>query len=555
MPSTRFGLQGKIILIIAATVVFVVGVSTYIAMWLTRLPVEEDLYRKALQQARIEAHQLLDKGALQDPDRLLAALRQFEHDSPGVKQSDVYLHDPQPHLATTTSPRGDHLELDRIPNIQDYNEFEEPDEDQLAIETPAGDYWIISTTIRDPDGHSIGCLDLKVSKSRLNAITWDLVMRNLLVMLASLGVVVMVIHFFFLRRVRSPIREMIGVMEATEGGQLHPRTRVSGGDEIGQLAEHLNLMLDRIENFSSELARKVQEATSELALRNEELKGINEELFETQKNLARSERLAVAGQLAAGLAHEIGTPLNSISGHVQLLMRRKALDESSQHRLQIIEAQIENIVRTVKQLLSWTRKFDLKVAPLDLRRVIKESILVASPALQQRRIKVQTDLPRDCPPVHGDAGYLQQVFLNLINNSMDAMPEGGELRVRLRYAPAGLNGSDGLAGESSLPAPGVSDGSANGAGADVIVEFGDTGHGINPETLKRIFEPMFTTKRLGTGAGLGLAICDQIVRQHGGTIQVESELGRGTVFTLTLPLDCRQKVEAAGTGAVVSSRV
>src|SRR6266571_2201254 len=227
---------------------------------------------------------------------------------------------------------------------------------------------------------------------------------------------------------------MIRVMEAAEGGQLDLRAQLSSSDEIGELAAHLNRMLSRIGNFKSELARKVEEATSELALRNEELKNINEELFETQKSLARLERLAVAGQLAASLAHEIGTPLNSISGHVQLLGRRKSLDDVSQRRLQIIENQIENIVRTVKQLLSWTRKFDLRLEAVDLRRVLKESILVSSPALQQRKIRVHMDLARDCPQIYGDAGYLQQVFLNLINNSMDAMPEGGELRVRLKYS-------------------------------------------------------------------------------------------------------------------------
>ncbi len=522
MPFTRLGLQGKIIAIIAATVILVVGVSTYIAMWLTRLPVEEEIYRKALQQARLTAYQLADKGALQNPQDLLSVLGRIEHDLPGVRQSDVYLHSPQPHLVTTTNPRGEHLELDQLRGIENYNEFERPDDDQIAIETPDGDYWIISTAIRER-GEPIGCLNLKVSKSRLNAITGELVLRNLLVTLACLGLVALVVHIFFLRSVRKPVREMIRVMEATEGGQLHLRARVAGRDEIGELAEHLNLMLARIENFSSELARKVEEATHELALRNEELKRINQELFETQKNLARSERLAVAGQLAASLAHEIGTPLNSISGHVQLLARRKALDDVSQRRLQIIENQIENIVRTVKQLLSWTRKFDLKIEAVDLRRALKESILVSSPALQQRKIKVQMDLPRDCPQIYGDAGYLQQVFLNFINNSMDAMPEGGELRLRLRY-----------------PAPDA---------AEVAVEVSDTGHGIKPEMLPRIFEPMFTTKHMGTGAGLGLAICEQIVRQHGGTIEVESELRRGTTFKITLPVDCRQKAERAAASA------
>src|SRR5437016_6202980 len=537
MPFTRLGLQGKIIAIIAATVILVVGVSTYIAMWLTRLPVEEEIYRKALQQARLTAYQLADKGALQHPQDLLSVLGRIEHDVPGVRQSDVYLHSPQPHLVTTTNPRGEHLELDQLRGIENYNEFERPDDDQVAIETPDGDYWIISTAIRER-GEPTGCLNLKVSKSRLNAITGDLVLRNLLVTLACLGLVALVVHLFFLRTVRKPVREMIRVMEATEGGQLDLRARVASRDEIGELAEHLNLMLARIENFSSELARRVEEATRELALRNEELKRINQELFETQKNLARSERLAVAGQLAARLAHEIGTPLNSISGHVQLLARRKALDDVSQRRIQIIENQIENILRTVKQLLSWTRKFDLKLEAVDLRRVLKESILVSSPALQQRKIRVHMDLARDCPQIYGDAGYLQQVFLNLINNSMDAMPEGGELRLRLRY-PARASADDGSASAPDrAPDP-----------AEVAVEVSDTGHGIKPEMLPRIFEPMFTTKHMGTGAGLGLAICEQIILQRGGAIHVESELRRGTTFRITLPVDCRQRAERAAASA------
>ncbi len=241
----------------------------------------------------------------------------------------------------------------------------------------------------------------------------------------------------------------------------------------------------------------------------------------------------MAGQLAASLAHEIGTPLNSISGHVQLLGRRKTWDDVSQRRLEIIERQVDSIVRTVKQLLAWTRKFDFRIEPVDLRRLLKESLLVASPALQHRKIEVRMDLPRDCPSIDADAGYLQQVFLNFINNSMDAMPDGGELRVRLRYPAAPF---------------------ADGDPHEVSVEFSDTGHGINPETLPHIFEPMFTTKRMGTGAGLGLAICQQIVHQHGGAIQVESEVGRGTRFTIRLPLKARKKVDAAASRSVVGSR-
>lgn len=530
MHFSRFGLQNKIIIIIAVAVISVVGVSTYIAMLLTRLPVEEELYRKNLSQARLTAQHLVYDQSLQNHEILIQNLEQMQTYFPGVQQSDVYLHSPSHHLIATTVPDAEHMELDSIPSIETYNEYERPDGDQITIETPDGKFWIISTNLRQ-NGESIGCLNLRISKARSNLITLDLVKRNLVLMLASLAVLILMLHIFFLRSVRAPMQEMVRVMEGAEGGQLDIRAQVSNRDETGQLALHLNRMLGRIENFNTELARKVEEATSELAKRNEELARINEELFETQKSLARSERLAVAGQLAASLAHEIGTPLNSISGHVQLLARKKTGDAASDRRLQIIESQIENIVRTVKQLLSWTHKFELHVQPLDLRHLLEESILLSSLALQHRKIRIKTDWAGDVPRIYGDAGYLQQVILNLINNSMDAMPQGGDLAIRLHHP-----GSDG---------PRM-----------VVVELADTGEGIAAETLAHIFEPMFTTKRMGTGAGLGLAICDQIVSQHGGTIHVESELKRGTRFIISLPVDCRERAEsAAGTPAVPTANV
>lgn len=519
MQPTRFGLQTKIIIFAALLCISVVGISTYIASLLTQRIVEEEIYAKALAMARSTARELVSRQGLENASDLLQTLRRMQSDSPSVQQADVYLHAPEHHLAATTAPPGEHQELDNLPGIETYYEFERPDNDTLTIETPNGKSWVMGTTIREGD-RPIACLNLKVSKSHTSRLTRELVMRNLGLTLSSLAAVFLVIHLFFLKRVRGPMKEMIRVMEGAESGQLDARARVQSDDEIGQLAEHLNRMLTRIENFNAELGRKVEEATAELARRNEELAKINEELFETQKILARSERLAVAGQLAASLAHEIGTPLNSISGHVQLLSRRSA-DEATSRRLQIIEKQIEQIVRTVKQLLSWTHTLELHVEPVDIRHVLQESLLLSSPALKLRGIRVKSELPPEYPRIYGDAGYLQQVFLNLVNNSMDAMPGGGELRVRLRAL------SEGRGGDS------------------VAIEIEDTGQGMTPETLSRVFEPMFTTKRMGTGAGLGLAICDQVVRQHAGSIQVESEPGRGTRFTITLPLDFREKSEPA----------
>jgi signal transduction histidine kinase len=522
MIQSRFNLQTKIIIIFTVAVVSVVGVSTYIAMLLTQQLVEEEIYTKAWTQARATAHQLVNEDALQDTGRLQRVLKQMQRDLPGVRQADVYLHSSPHRLEATTSPQGEHLELDNIPGIEQYDEFERPDDESLTIETNRGKFWVIGVTIRS-QGQAVGCLNLKVSKAQSSLVTRQLVVRNLLLMLASLVVLILAVHVFFLRAVRAPVKDMIRVMEGAEKGQLQVRADLRSMDEIGMLAAHLNRMLRRIENFNTELERKVQEATAGLAEANEELRRINEELFETQKKLARSERLAIAGQLAASLAHEIGTPLNSISGHVQLLARRNDADESTRRRLQIIEKQIDNIVRTVNQLLSWSRKFELKIEPVDLRRVVEEAVLLSSPALQLRKIQVKLNFAKDCPKIYGDGGYLQQVFLNLINNSMDAMPRGGELRIETRWA--------------------------QGPAREVRVRFADNGAGMPPDTMAHVFDPMFTTKRMGTGTGLGLAICDQIIRQHGGSIHVESSLGQGTTFTLVLPIDGREKAEVVAVAA------
>jgi two-component system, NtrC family, sensor kinase len=542
MDPARFGLQSKIVLITATAVILVAGVSTLTALWLTGGPVEEEVYRRALVLGRLTTPQLISRDGLQNPESLVKILTRLEHDQPGLVQCDVYTHEPQPHLLVSTNPKGDHTELDNLPDVENYNGFFRPGKDQMSIETPDGDFWIISTTIRI-QGQPVGCLNLKVSKSHLNAVTWDLVLRNLVLIVGSLAVVALVIHFFFLRSVRRPVKEMIRVMESAEQGQLDTRAKLLSRDETGQLAEHLNRMLDRLRNFNDELAGKVEEATHEAAERNVELKRINEELFETQKKLARSERLAVAGQLAASLAHEIGTPLNSISGHVQLLARQKNADEVTVRRLQTIDAQIENIVRTVKQLLSWTHRLDLQVGPVDLRHLLEESVLLSSPGFHSRKIKVRATWPQENIRVFADAGYLQQVFINLINNSMDAMLRGGELHIRLSRTrdTASANRAQG-----GIP----------GGPPEVLIEFEDTGEGIAPETLGHIFEPMFTTKRMGAGTGLGLAVCDQIIREHGGTIHVWSEMGRGTRFTILLPVDCREKIAtlAGATGGSGASR-
>ena len=248
----RLSLQAKIIAIVGVTVMVVLGVSTLIATFLTRDPVESELYQKALAQARLTAHQIAASDTLARPDVLGAGLastaarlcqasfrRMFTY---MTSSSSGGHHEPaRPAFGTRRHPRcgtvtGSICGRTKIRRV-------------LKRRIGARG---LSAPRSARKAEPIGCLILTVSRSSLNAVTWDLVLRNLLLMLASFVVVVLVIHFFFLRAVRRPVKEMIRVMESAEGGQLNVRARLQSWDEIGLLAAHLNRMLRRIENFSNE---------------------------------------------------------------------------------------------------------------------------------------------------------------------------------------------------------------------------------------------------------------------------------------------------------------
>jgi two-component system, NtrC family, sensor kinase len=229
-------------------------------------------------------------------------------------------------------------------------------------------------------------------------------------------------------------------------------------------------------------------------------------LWRTTRRLTELERLAAAGQTAAQFAHEVGTPLNLISGHVQLLSAQLGADERAAPRLRTINAQIERIERIVRRMLDRTRPETVALTPLDLNALLGRIFDTVAPALDARRVRLHTTLAADVPPVAGDADRLQQVFINLFNNALDAMPDGGELHVRTVCA-----------------------------GAEVVVEFADTGSGMTEEVRAHIFDPLYTTKARGRGTGLGLVVVRQVMREHGGEIEVESERGHGACFRLRFP--------------------
>jgi signal transduction histidine kinase len=263
------------------------------------------------------------------------------------------------------------------------------------------------------------------------------------------------------------------------------------------------------------LQERVSDATAELQERNEDLEDANLELWHTTRRLTELERLAAAGQTAAQFAHEVGTPLNIISGHVQLLHTSlQANPQSAGQRLATITEQIERIERIVRQMLDRTRLEAAELTPLDLNELIRRISDATAPLLEERSVRLGSILSPQIPLIAGDSDRLQQVFINLINNALDAMPDGGELNVTTE-----LRTSD-----------------ETNDNEKVIVTISDSGCGMTEEVRTHIFDPMYTTKKPGRGTGLGLVVVRQVMSEHGGSIEVDSESENGSRFRLYFPV-------------------
>ncbi|MBV9210329.1 MAG: HAMP domain-containing protein, partial [Acidobacteria bacterium] len=340
--------------------------------------------------------------------------------------------------------------------------------------------------------------------------------------LAAVLLITLATYLLFRFLIYRPIESLLNAMSRAKEGALDVEVEARAPDEIGNLSLEFNSMIGQIREMTNEreaqqhlLQQRVSEATSELQERNEQLEDTNLELWHTTRRLTELERLAAAGQTAAQFAHEVGTPLNLISGHVQLLRASMlANPQAAESRLQTITEQIERIERIVRQMLDRTRTEAAELTPLDLNELLRRIFDTIAPALDERGVRLAAELCEDCPLINGDADRLQQAFINLINNALDAMPDGGELRVT-----TGISLKDETDGE-----------------AQVMVDFADTGCGMNEEIRSHIFDAMYTTKQRGRGTGLGLVVVRQVMNEHGGHIEVNSEPERGSRFRLSFPV-------------------
>jgi PAS domain S-box-containing protein len=230
------------------------------------------------------------------------------------------------------------------------------------------------------------------------------------------------------------------------------------------------------------------------------------ERIELEVQLTQADKLSSIGLLAAGVAHEVNTPLAVISTYSQMLAKQLTGDDQKSKLLEKISKQTFRASEIVNSLLNFSRTSPTEFVQLDLNRILKETLTLIEHQLEKSGVVIRASFSDAVPPARGNAGKLQQVFLNLFLNARDAMPDGGTLTVR----------SWGEAGYAH-------------------VEVADTGLGISPENLARIYDPFFTTKSARKGTGLGLSVTYGIVQEHNGIIEVESRVGAGTRFRLEFP--------------------
>lgn len=330
--------------------------------------------------------------------------------------------------------------------------------------------------------------------------------------------VAVAIGIVFARGVSEPVKKCAqGALEIAKGKFDH-KIKVESKDEIGQLAKTFNYMSGelkssrrQIEKKNEEIRRWNLELQDRVEERTRELKEVHEHLLQTQK-------MAAVGALGAGAAHELNNPLVGVLGFVQLLLRKKKQEDPDYRALKSIEEQSKRCKEIVHSLLTFSQsqQEDRNYVSLNLNRVLNSALSLVENQIVSQRISIDKQLDPELPDIYGDLGQLQQAFLNIISNARNAMPEGGKLS---------------LTTESDNRKA-------------VRLKISDTGRGIPPGIIQRIFEPFFTTKDNWQGTGLGLAVTHRIVDEHMGTIDVESEPGKGATFIMSFSLESNQKLAA-----------
>ena len=359
------------------------------------------------------------------------------------------------------------------------------------------DAWYVTAfqPIRSANFETTGILQVGTLEQRYLDIRNHIIVSSLAITLV-VALFAILFAYFISQRISVPLKKLVSASRDVARGELDARVDIQPrpNDELGELAEAFNAMASALEE------------------RDERLKEL------TQSRIRRSERLAMIGKLSANVAHELNNPLQGIVTYSHLLLERMPSRNPETRYVEVIVTQANRCRDIIRGLLDFARQREPNKVSTDINILLHESMSLLENQALFHNIQITKEFEAKLPSAIIDPSQIERVFMNIIINAAEAMDGSGRLALRTKFDP-----SEGF--------------------IDILFE--DTGHGISEEDTRRIFDPFFTTKEVGRGTGLGLAISYGIVQEHGGTILVDSTIGRGTTFTVRLPVTPERGQESA----------
>ncbi len=363
--------------------------------------------------------------------------------------------------------------------------------------------------LKTKGGATIGVLEVvqvaKRGQRQIQEATRDQMLR-----LSLLSLTIALVIWLMVRiSIRRPIAQLVQAALTFGRGDLSQRIHIQRRDEIGQLASAFNRMAEDLQAAHGEIMAGTQAR------------------LELERQVQQAQKLAAVGRLASEVAHEIGTPLNIISGRAEMVQKGLQAVQGLLPDVATILRQVERITGILRQLLEYARPRRPAIRPIPAGPIFTRTAELLEPLARQRQVSVRIHVPEGLPPLLADPDQLQQVLLNLVTNALDATPGGGQVRL------AASEDGRGLPAETGDARPRVSRGQPEEPYLSLVVA--DTGSGMPRQRLEQIFEPFFSTKEREGGTGLGLPIVVDIVLAHRGAIEVRSAEGAGTMVLLRWP--------------------
>jgi two-component system NtrC family sensor kinase len=359
-----------------------------------------------------------------------------------------------------------------------------------------------------PEQRVLGVLDTDLSLAAADAGLAQANRQTLRYTLLAVLAISCLTAAFIWRFVQKPLKALEEGAARLGSGELGYQVDIRSRDELADVAAAFNRMSQHLKDAREELNGWNQTLAARVEQKTKELNRVYEQMLSVEK-------MASIGRLAAVVAHEINNPLTGILTYAKLLKRRLVRADSAEQKellssIEMIESESRRCGEIVKDLLTFGRTTTISYEPTDLNRVIDHCVRLVRHKLDLAGVHLDVELAQDLPMIRCDPSQIEQVMLALVVNAVDAMPNGGNLKLRTLRKPHS---------------------------GEVAIEVEDDGGGIPKDVLPHLFEPFFTTKEREHGLGLGLAISLSIVERHQGRIEVKSELGRGTKFTVTLPVE------------------